>query len=212
MSNALFQQEAGSRSPNCSRLSAQSSPCGCSGVSWAQEQRGRSDMRSLIRFFVSSQKNWNLKTTRTFNLSLSPPFLWAESEIGTFFTWGKREKVSAEPLRAVEVKEETFLLGDKIEKKMFCFVFFFLYLLRKDCMSSSSNNSLTTFFFFYFFFLNRNVCTHLYCEIGLRQISKLLFQKLECVYKMYISDPFFKNHCLKKPDWILYFSLQCFEA
>lgn len=159
MSNALFQQEAGSRSPNCSRLSAQSSPCGCSGVSWAQEQRGRSDMRSLIRFFVSSQKNWNLKTTRTFNLSLSPPFLWAESEIGTFFTWGKREKVSAEPLRAVEVKEETFLLGDKIEKKMFCFVFFLPVLAEKRLYVELVKQQLNNFLFLLFFFFKQE-CVH----------------------------------------------------
>lgn len=157
MSNALFQQEAGSRSPNCSRLSAQSSPCGCSGVSWAQEQRGRSDMRSLIRFFVSSQKNWNLKTTRTFNLSLSPPFLWAESEIGTFFTWGKREKVSAEPLRAVEVKEETFLLGDKIEKKMFCF--FLPVLAEKRLYVELVKQQLNNFLFLLFFFFKQE-CVH----------------------------------------------------
>lgn len=95
---------------------------------------------------------------------------------------------------------------------MFCFVFFLPVLAEKRLYVELVKQQFNNFLFLLFFFLNRNVCTHLYCEIGLRQISKLLFQKLECVYKMYISDPFFKNHCLKKPDWILYFSLQCFEA
>lgn len=112
----------------------------------------------------------------------------------------------------MEVKEETFLLGDKIEKKNVLFCYFLPVLAEKRLYVELVKQQLNNFLFL-LFFLNRNVCTDLYCEIGLRQISKLLFQKLECVYKMYISDPFFKkNHCLKKPDWILYFSLQCFEA
>lgn len=67
-------------------------------------------------------------------------------------------------------------------------MFFFLVLAEKrlyvELVKKQLNNFLSLLFFF--------KCVDLYCEIGLRQISKLLFQKLECVYKMYISDPFFK--------------------
>lgn len=68
-----FQQEVGSRSPSCWRLSALSLPCGCCGVRAARRPTGRSATTSLTRSCVSSPTNWS-----PWSSSHSSTTLWPE--------------------------------------------------------------------------------------------------------------------------------------